>query len=190
MYNGAYAKKSDGSTDDIIYVCYNAHWECHTFALPQLPSDMRWTTLFTTDEPGFEEAREGFMRWAKADALRDIEVRLARTLAGLEAHRELVLAEEAELGAKAEKDAEKTEKAEKDTEKTEKAEKPAERQKNRRTYDFEALRKKYIADAENAVSRIEEAFETTDFPKNQKYIPVPPRSVTVVIGEIFKAGVT
>ena len=139
---------------------------------------MRWTTLFTTDEAGFEEAREGFMRWAKADALRDIEVRLARTLAGLEAHRELVLAEEAE----------RAEKAEKDTEKTEKAEKPAERQKNRRTYDFEALRKKYIADAEKAASRIEEAFETTDFPKNQKYISVPPRSVTVLIGEKYKAG--
>jgi chromatin remodeling complex protein RSC6 len=142
--------------------------------------------LFTTDEAGFEEAREGFMRWAKEDALRDIEVRLARTLAGLEAHRELVLAEEAERVEKAEKDAEKTEKAEK----AENAEKPAGRQKSRRTYDFEALRKKYIADAENAVSRIEEAFETTDFPKNQKYIPVPPRSVTVLIGEIFKAGET
>ena len=186
MYNGAYAKKSDGSSDDIIYVCYNAHWECHTFALPQLPSGMRWTTLFTTDEAGFEEAREGFMRWAKEDALRDIEVRLARTLAGLEAHRELVLAEEAERGAKAEKDAEKTEKAEK----PENAEKPAERQKNRRTYDFEALRKKYIEDAEKAAARIDEAFETTDFPKNQKYIPVPPRSVTVLTGEKFKAGDT
>ena len=57
-----------------------------------------------------------------------------------------------------------------------------------RTYDFEALRKKYIADAEKAASRIEEAFETTDFPKNQKYIPVPPRSVTVLIGEKYKAG--
>ena len=126
------------------------------------------------------------MRWAKEDALRDIEVRLARTLAGLEAHRELVLAEEAERGAKAEKDAEKTEKAEK----PENAEKPAERQKNRRTYDFEALRKKYIEDAEKAAARIDEAFETTDFPKNQKYIPVPPRSVTVLTGEKVKAGET
>ena len=131
---------------------------------------MRWTTLFTTDEAGFEEAREGFMRWAKEDALRDIEVRLTRTLAGLEAHRELVLAEEAERVEKSEKD-------------TKTPQKTAERKKNRRLYDFEALRKKYIADAEKAVSRIEEAFETTDFPKNQKYIPVPPRSVTVLIGE-------
>ncbi len=177
MYNGAYAEKSGGRTDDIIYVCYNAHWECHTFALPQLPQGMNWNTLFTTDEAGFEEARKGFVRWAKEDALKDIAVRLERTIAGLEAHRELVLAEEADRRAKAETDTEKTEKA-------------AERPKNGRTFDFEALRKKYIADAERAAARIEATFETADFPKNQKYIAVPPRSVTVLIGEKNEAGET
>ena len=181
MYNGAYAKKSDGSSDDIIYVCYNAHWECHTFALPQLPSGMFWKTLFSTDEAGLLKAREGFVRWAKEDALRDISVRLERTLAGLESHRELVASEEAERAAKAEQDAEK---AGKEAAKTE------ERPKNGRTFDFEALRKKYIADAEMAVSRIEEAFETSDFPKNQKYIAVPPRSVTVLVGGKTEDGET
>ena len=181
MYNGAYAKKSDGSSDDIIYVCYNAHWECHTFALPQLPSGMLWKTLFSTDEAGLLKAREGFVRWAKEDALRDISVRLERTLAGLESHRELVASEEAERTAKAEQDAEK---AGKEAAKTE------ERPKNGRTFDFEALRKKYIADAEMAVSRIEEAFETSDFPKNQKYIAVPPRSVTVLVGGKTEDGET
>ena len=181
MYNGAYAKKSDGSSDDIIYVCYNAHWECHTFALPQLPSGMLWKTLFSTDEAGLLKAREGFVRWAKEDALRDISVRLERTLAGLESHRELVASEEAERAAKAEQDAEK---AGKEAAKTE------ERPKNGRTFDFEALRKKYIADAEMAVSRIEEAFETSDFPKNQKYIAVPPRSVTVLVGGKTEDGET
>ena len=181
MYNGAYAKKSDGSSDDIIYVCYNAHWECHTFALPQLPLGMLWKTLFSTDEAGLLKAREGFVRWAKEDALRDISVRLERTLAGLESHRELVASEEAERAAKAEQDAEK---AGKEAAKTE------ERPKNGRTFDFEALRKKYIADAEMAVSRIEEAFETSDFPKNQKYIAVPPRSVTVLVGGKTEDGET
>ena len=181
MYNGAYAKKSDGSSDDIIYVCYNAHWECHTFALPKLPSGMFWKTLFSTDEAGLLKAREGFVRWAKEDALRDISVRLERTLAGLESHRELVASEEAERTAKAEQDAEK---AGKEAAKTE------ERPKNGRTFDFEALRKKYIADAEMAVSRIEEAFETSDFPKNQKYIAVPPRSVTVLVGGKTEDGET
>ena len=177
MYNGAYSRKSDGSSDDIIYVCYNAHWECHTFALPKLPQGMNWTTLFSTDEAGLTEAREGFMRWAKEDALKDIAVRLERTLAGLEAHRELVLAEEAERSAETEPD-------------TEKPGKPAERPKIRRTYDFEALREKYIADAEKAAARIEETFETTEFPKNQKYIAVPPRSVTILTGGKFTAGET
>ena len=181
MYNGAYAKKSDGSSDDIIYVCYNAHWECHTFALPQLPLGMLWKTLFSTDEAGLLKAREGFVRWAKEDALRDISVRLERTLAGLESHRELVASEEAERAAKAEQDAEK---AGKEAAKTE------ERPKNGRTFDFEALRKKYIANAEMAVSRIEEAFETSDFPKNQKYIAVPPRSVTVLVGGKTEDGET
>ena len=181
MYNGAYAKKSDGSSDDIIYVCYNAHWECHTFALPQLPLGMLWKILFSTDEAGLLKAREGFVRWAKEDALRDISVRLERTLAGLESHRELVASEEAERAAKAEQDAEK---AGKEAAKTE------ERPKNGRTFDFEALRKKYIADAEMAVSRIEEAFETSDFPKNQKYIAVPPRSVTVLVGGKTEDGET
>ena len=181
MYNGAYAKKSDGSSDDIIYVCYNAHWECHTFALPQLPLGMLWKTLFSTDEAGLLKAREGFVRWAKEDALRDISIRLERTLAGLESHRELVASEEAERAAKAEQDAEK---AGKEAAKTE------ERPKNGRTFDFEALRKKYIADAEMAVSRIEEAFETSDFPKNQKYIAVPPRSVTVLVGGKTEDGET
>ena len=181
MYNGAYAKKSDGSSDDIIYVCYNAHWECHTFALPQLPLGMLWKTLFSTDEAGLLKAREGFVRWAKEDALRDISIRLERTLAGLESHRELVASEEAERAAKAEQDAEKTGKE---------AAKTEERPKNGRTFDFEALRKKYIADAEMAVSRIEEAFETSDFPKNQKYIAVPPRSVTVLVGGKTEDGET
>ncbi|MBQ3407181.1 MAG: hypothetical protein IJH11_08060, partial [Lachnospiraceae bacterium] len=177
MYNGAYSRKSDGSSDDIIYVCYNAHWECHTFALPKLPQGMNWTTLFSTDEAGLTKAREGFMRWAKEDALKDIAVRLERTLAGLEAHRELVLAEEAERAAETEPD-------------TEKPGKPAERPKIRRTYDFEALREKYIADAEKAAARIEETFETTEFPKNQKYIAIPPRSVTILTGGKFTAGET
>ena len=177
LYNGAYSRKCDGSSDDIIYVCYNAHWECHTFALPKLPQGMYWTTLLSTDEAGLTEAREGFMRWAKEDALKDIAVRLERTLAGLEAHRELILAEEAERTAENEPDTEKTEK-------------PAERPKIRRTYDFEALREKYIADAERAAARIEETFETTEFPKNQKYIAVPPRSVTILTGGKLTAGET
>ena len=185
MYNGAYAKKSDGSADDIIYVCYNAHWECHTFALPQLPSGMRWNTLFSTDEAGLTDAREGFVRWAKEDALRDISVRLERTLAGLEAHRELVLREEAERMEKAKEETEKTKTEETKSEETEK---PAERPRSGRTFDFEALRVKYISDAEKAAARIEETFETTDFPKNQKYIAVPPRSVTVLIGRATEAG--
>jgi hypothetical protein len=41
-----------------------------------------------------------------------------------------------------------------------------------------------------AVSRIEEAFETSDFPKNQKYIAVPPRSVTVLVGGKTEDGET
>lgn len=166
MYNGAYAKKPDGSPDDCIYVCYNAHWECHTFALPRLPRGLSWNIEFTTDEAGFEEAREGFLRWAREDALKDIEVRLKRTIAGMESHRALVLAEEEELKRKAEEEAE--------------AAAIPSRVATGREIDFEALREKYIHDAETAIKKIEETFETAEFPKNQKYIAVPPRSVTVL----------
>ena len=87
-----------------------------------------------------------------------------------------------------EKAKEETEKTETEKTITEKSEKPAERPRSGRTFDFEALRVKYISDAEKAAARIEETFETTDFPKNQKYIAVPPRSVTVLIGGATEAG--
>ena len=50
MYCGKYAKKSDGTVDDFIYVAYNAYWEKKEFALPKLPKNMEWKVAIQTEE--------------------------------------------------------------------------------------------------------------------------------------------
>ena len=49
MYCGKYAVKSDGSEDDFLYLAMNMHWEDHELALPKLPKDMHWKTVFATE---------------------------------------------------------------------------------------------------------------------------------------------
>ena len=50
MYCGKYAKKSDGTVDDFIYVAYNAYWEKKEFALPKLPKNMEWKVAIQPEE--------------------------------------------------------------------------------------------------------------------------------------------
>ncbi len=206
MYNGAYARKKDGTADEAIYVCFNAHWESHAFALPRLPRGRVWEIEFSTDEDGFEKAGEEFVRWAKEDALDDLHTRLDRLLAGLESHRELVRMEEErqkaeELAAAAKEAEEGTGPADVEdpagdaADGTEAADIPAGTDEVKapvpqikRVPDFDALRAEYIRDAEAAAARIEESFETAEFPKNQKYIALPPRSVAVLVGRTDTSG--
>ena len=42
MYCGSYAKKSDETTDDFIYVLYNMYWSEREMALPDLPEGKKW----------------------------------------------------------------------------------------------------------------------------------------------------
>lgn len=62
MYNGDYAKKADGTKEDSIFVAYNAHWEPHEFALPNLPRKMKWHIAINTDDKEvngiYEEGKE------------------------------------------------------------------------------------------------------------------------------------
>lgn len=64
MYCGAYAKKKDGTEDDIIYVGYNFHWENREIALPNLPEKMKWKKIAdTSDSTGdtfFKETEEAY----------------------------------------------------------------------------------------------------------------------------------
>ena len=48
-----YSGAADGEED--LYIAYNMHWECHSFALPSLSKGKHWEQIFSTEE------REGFL---------------------------------------------------------------------------------------------------------------------------------
>lgn len=52
MYCGDYAEKEDGTTDEMLYVAYNFHWESRALALPNLPEGMKWKKIADTSETG------------------------------------------------------------------------------------------------------------------------------------------
>lgn len=55
LYCGLYAQKEDGKPDDFIYAAFNAYWESHLFALPNLPKNYEWHAVIDTSaEPGKE----------------------------------------------------------------------------------------------------------------------------------------
>lgn len=67
LYCGLYAKKDDGKPDDFIYAAFNAYWESHLFALPNLPSGYEWhAAIDTSAEPGKE-----FLKTEGDTALKD-----------------------------------------------------------------------------------------------------------------------
>lgn len=57
MYCGAYAKKSDGSEDDFVYIGYNFHSGRADLALPKLPEKKKWYLVANTalEEPFLEQ---------------------------------------------------------------------------------------------------------------------------------------
>lgn len=57
MYCGAYAKKSDGSEDDFVYIGYNFHSGRSDLALPKLPEKKKWYLVANTalEEPFLEQ---------------------------------------------------------------------------------------------------------------------------------------
>ena len=48
MYNAWYAGQEHQQEEACYYVCFNAYWEPHEFALPDLPRDFAWSRLFST----------------------------------------------------------------------------------------------------------------------------------------------
>lgn len=48
MLDGSYAKSSDGTKDDTIYIAYNMHWENHVLGLPKLKKNMKWQLELST----------------------------------------------------------------------------------------------------------------------------------------------
>ena len=65
MYCGAYAKKTDGTPDDFLYVACNFHWENRTIALPNLPEGMVWKKTADTSDPeenSFREREEDYQK--------------------------------------------------------------------------------------------------------------------------------
>lgn len=65
LYCGLYAEKEDGKPDDFIFAAFNAYWESHLFALPNLPKGYEWhAVLDTAAEPGRE-----FMKITRENAL-------------------------------------------------------------------------------------------------------------------------
>ena len=60
MYNGAYAVREDGKTDDDIYIGYNFHEEERELALPKLSGGKKWYCVMDTGEmenPFYEKMR-------------------------------------------------------------------------------------------------------------------------------------
>lgn len=66
LYCGYYAKKTDGTPDEHMYVAYNFHWENRTIALPNLPNGIVWKKAAdTSDASGhvfFEESEETYQK--------------------------------------------------------------------------------------------------------------------------------
>lgn len=57
MYCGDYAKRQDGTPDDMIYVAYNFHTGKQFLALPKLPKGKKWYKVLDTGlEGGFLES--------------------------------------------------------------------------------------------------------------------------------------
>ena len=54
LLDGAYAVCEGYPADDFFYVAYNAHWENHCFALPQLPTGFAWEIAIDVSDPGNE----------------------------------------------------------------------------------------------------------------------------------------
>lgn len=48
MLDGHYARKSDGSIDDTLYIAYNMHWENHIFGLPRLKNGKYWELVLSS----------------------------------------------------------------------------------------------------------------------------------------------
>ena len=47
---GLYTQTESGECDDFFYAAYNAYWEPHKFALPQLPRDFAWYPAIDTSK--------------------------------------------------------------------------------------------------------------------------------------------
>ncbi len=48
MICGKYARLTRSEEDDFFFFAYNMHWEDHTFALPKLPKELKWSVKFAT----------------------------------------------------------------------------------------------------------------------------------------------
>lgn len=57
LYNGQYTREEGKPDDDYLYVAYNAFWDAHPFALPDLPQGYRWyPAINSAAAPGQEFA--------------------------------------------------------------------------------------------------------------------------------------
>ena len=50
LYCGEYARRSDGSKDDTLYILYNMYWQEQAFALPDAPAGMKWYMKADTEK--------------------------------------------------------------------------------------------------------------------------------------------
>lgn len=46
---GEYAETDEDQRDTFVYLALNMHWESHELALPRLPKELKWYTVFATD---------------------------------------------------------------------------------------------------------------------------------------------
>ena len=59
LLNGRYTLEEGKEEDDVFYAAFNALWEKHSFALPELPKGYAWyPAIDSSAEPGEEFADE------------------------------------------------------------------------------------------------------------------------------------
>ncbi len=180
LLNGAYA----GEDNTYIYIGLNAHWDPHTFALPSLPYGMKWERAI---ESAAEEAEQ--MQSKAVDAALERLVSEARDRAVIATARAQHAYEEEkserEYRAYYFRQKEEESDSDSDSKSLENAVQTIEKRIADRimfgTHSAAALQKS-ADEAWEEVERVQKLTEASIFPKDQRFIMVPARSVTILMG--------
>lgn len=180
LLNGAYA----GEKDTYIYIGLNAYWDPHTFALPSLPFGMKWERKI---ESAPDEAE--IVQSMAVDAALERMVEEARDRAVIATARAQHAFEEEqserEYRAFYFHQKEEESRSEEDSELIENAAESIEKRIADRImfgkHSAAALQKS-ADEAWEELERVKKLTEASVFPKDQRYIMVPARSVTILMG--------
>ena len=180
LLNGEYA----GEANTYIYIGFNAHWEPHTFALPSLPLGMKWTR---TIESAPDELKAVESMAVAAALERKVEEARDRAVIATARAQHAFEEEQSEREYRAFYFQQKEEANEEneDGESIENAARTIEKRIADRImfgkHSAAALQKS-ADEAWEELGRIQKLTEAPVFPEDQRFIMVPARSVTILMG--------